>query len=124
MNLILEHVDCDLCGSNEYRLRYRKPDTWLWLNQFEYPVVECPSCNLVYVNPRPTPKSMTSFYPQPYHYERNSGEWEKRYFREISFLPRLSSETVLDIGCARGEFLKALKSKYPNIEKIPCIFPV
>jgi len=59
---------------------------------------------------------MALFYPQTYHYERDSDEWEKRYCREISFLPRLSNETVLDIGCARGEFLKRLKSKYPNIE--------
>jgi uncharacterized Zn finger protein len=49
----LEHVDCDLCGSADYKIRYRKSDNWLWLNYFEYPVVECPGCGLVYVNPRP-----------------------------------------------------------------------
>ena len=112
----LEHINCDLCGSNEYRLRYRKPDNWLWLNQFEYPIVECCNCHLVFVNPRPTSKSMSEFYPQTYHYERDGDEWEKRYAREISFLPQLNSEAVLDIGCARGEFLKRLKAKYPNIE--------
>ena len=116
MNYFLEHVNCDLCGSDKYRLRYRKPDNWLWLNQFEYPVVECTNCNLVYVNPQPTTESMALFYPQTYHYERNDEEWNKRYDREISFLPKLFSETVLDIGCARGEFLKQLKLKYPNIK--------
>ena len=116
MKIILEHVSCDLCGSNEYRVRYRKPDTWLWLNQFEYPVVECSRCHLVFVNPRPTPESMTSFYPHTYHYGRGGDDWEKKYCREISFLPGLSNESVLDIGCARGEFLKRLRSKYPDIE--------
>lgn len=104
----LEHVVCDLCGSASYRIRYRKPDTWLKLNLFEYPVVECTDCGLVFVNPRPTPESMAAFYPQGYHDGRNGEEFLARYATQRSLLPSLVGKRVLDIGCARGDFLSFL----------------
>lgn len=113
--LILEHIKCDFCGCNEYHIRYRKPDTWLWLNQFEYPVVECKNCSLVYVNPRPTQDSMADFYVNEYHDNRDTEEFLKRYEYECEYLPKLTNENVLDIGCAKGDFLIFLKKKYPDI---------
>lgn len=113
--VILEHVDCDFCHCNEYYLRYRKPDTWLWINQFEYPIVECRACGLVYVNPRPTQNSMTIFYTNKYHDNRDTKEFFDKYEIENSYLPTLSNERVLDIGCAQGDFLMYLKQKYPKI---------
>lgn len=115
-NIILEHVSCDFCGCGEYKVRYRKPDTWLWLNQFEFPVVECANCGLVYVNPRPTQDSMSVYYPNNYHENRDSKEHLKRYLLQTEYLPKLTSEKVLDIGCARGDFLLFLKKSYPRIE--------
>lgn len=47
------------CGCNEYKIRYRLPDMWLWVNQFEFPVVECVDCGLVFVNPRPTQEAIS-----------------------------------------------------------------
>ena len=63
----LEHVPCDLCGSTSYGVRYRKPDNWLRSTLFEFPVVECDGCSLVYVNPRPTMAAMAGLYPDGYH---------------------------------------------------------
>ncbi len=34
----------------------------------------------------------------------------------MSFLPRLTNEKILDIGCARGEFLSYLRKTYPKID--------
>ncbi len=115
-NIVLEHVSCDFCGCAEYKVRYRKPDTWLWLNQFEFPVVECVNCGLVYVNPRPTQDSMSVYYPKNYHDDRDSNEHIERYLLQTEYLPKLTSEKVLDIGCARGDFLIYLKKLYPHIE--------
>ncbi len=111
----LEHVSCDLCEHNEYRIRYRLPDMWLWVNQFEFPVVECTNCGLVFVNPRPTQESMSLYYPQDYHEDRNSEEHQVRYKNQAKFLPNLNNKKVLDIGCARGDFLGYLIKVYPTM---------
>ena len=116
MDISLEHVSCDLCGADRYKVRYRKPDAWLWVNQFEYPVVECLECGLVYVNPRPTVASMHHFYARDYHDNRDTKECQARYAMQSGYLPSLSNEKILDIGCARGDFLMFLKKKYPGIQ--------
>ena len=112
----LEHVSCDLCGGLEYRVRYRKPDNWLRLNLFEFPVVECDHCGLVYVNPRPTIESMAAFYPEGYHDDRDSEAFRKRYEAQMAMLPDLSGANVLDIGCARGDFLSYLLDHGPAFQ--------
>lgn len=116
MKIHLEHIACDLCGCKEYKIRYRQPDMWLWLNQFEFPVVECINCGLVYVNPRPTEESMAVYYPEHYHEERNTEEHMNRYKRQSKYLLDLNYKKVLDIGCARGDFLAFLKNLYPKME--------
>jgi len=113
--MILEHVSCDCCGSNQYTVRYRKPDYWLWLELFEYPVVECADCGLVYVNPRPPYDRMERYYPSGYHDDRDTSEHRRRYEIQRDYLPSLDREKVLDIGCARGDWLHFLKDKYQNI---------
>lgn len=113
--VILEHVQCDLCGCNEYKQRYRLPDMWLWVNQFEFPVVECNGCGLVFVNPRPTQESMSQYYPKDYHQDRNSEEHQIRYRNQSKFIPDLNHKKVLDIGCARGDFLGYLMQEYPSM---------
>jgi len=115
MKIKLENICCDLCGSTKYKVRYRKPDNWLWINQFEYPVVECIDCGLVYVNPRPCEEYMHLFYPSGYHASRDTQEHLKRYEIQSQFLPVLKNEKILDVGCARGDFLIYLKKLYPDI---------
>lgn len=114
--IYLEYISCDFCGGNEFLTRYRKPDNWLWLNQFEYPVVECLRCGLVFINPRPTVESMNHFYPREYFNERDSSAFVKKYENQIEYVPDLKNARVLDIGCARGNWLIFLKNKYPDID--------
>jgi ubiquinone/menaquinone biosynthesis C-methylase UbiE len=89
---------------------------WLQLNQFEFPVVECLKCKLVYVNPRPVFEDMIHFYPSSFYSCREGKEWENKYKIEMSFMPDLSNETILDIGCAAGGFLDYLKQHNSNID--------
>lgn len=112
----LEHVSCNLCEEDNYSVIYRKPDTYTWINQFEYPIVVCNKCGLTYVNPRPTQISMSNFYPNNYHSNRDTESQKNRYREQIKFLPKLSHENVLDIGCAQGDFLISLLEEYPNIK--------
>ncbi len=117
-NILLEHINCDFCGCAKYKTRYRKPDNWLWSSQYEYPVVECIGCGLVYLNPRPTKESMVGFYPENYHEDRNTESYKLRYKRQMEYLPTLSNQTILDIGCARGDFLAYLKVQNPDLEVV------
>lgn len=106
--MLLEHVSCDLCGGSRYRERYRKPDNWLRGSLFQFPVVECDGCGLVYVNPRPTMADMGAFYPAGYHDGRDGEAFRKRYAAQRARLPALGGLRVLDVGCARGDFLAYL----------------
>lgn len=112
----LEHVQCDLCGENSYELRYRKPDDWLWLNQFEYPVVKCVNCGLVYVNPRPTFEEMGQFYPVGYHDGRDDPNHQVRYLNQYDYIKNFKANRILDIGCARGDWLNFIKDQNPGCE--------
>jgi len=106
--MLLEHVSCDLCGSEKYKIRYTKPDNWLRGTLYQFPVVECLNCGLVYVNPRPTLDSIGAFYSNDYHHGRESEEFSRRYSVQKTLLPNISGKRVLDIGCARGDFLSYL----------------
>lgn len=112
----LEHVCCDLCGSAEYKIRYRKPDNWLWLTQYEYPVVECTKCRLTYVNPRPTFEDTAAFYPADYHEHRDDQEHRRRYELQFSYISEFNGKRILDIGCARGDWLNFIKERWQKSE--------
>lgn len=112
--LILEHINCDLCGCEEYLVRYRKPDNWLRASMYEFPVVECRRCGLVYVNPRPTSESMGNFYPADYHDRRDDAAHKRRYGIQAEYVPRVNDARILDIGCARGDWLKFLDDTMPG----------
>lgn len=111
----LETVPCDLCGGSRTRERYRKPDVKTWITDFEFPVVECAGCGLVFVNPRPTPASMAQFYRKDYHEGRDSERHTRRYARQLKFMPPLDSQTWLDVGCARGDFLSYVLDRHPGL---------
>lgn len=112
----LEHVPCDLCGADKYLERYRKPDNWLFLSQFQYPVVECTTCGLVYVNPRPAADDTACFYPPGYHDGRNDEKHIERYALQYSFIESYRFRTVLDVGCARGDWLDYIRQRSPGAE--------
>jgi SAM-dependent methyltransferase len=118
MNAIfrLEHIRCDLCGADKYIERYRKPDNWLFLNQFQYPVVECANCGLVYVNPRPTADDAARYYPPGYHDGRNDKMHSERYALQYAYIELCKFTSVLDIGCARGDWLGYLNQINPGLE--------
>lgn len=112
----LEHIRCDLCGSDNYIERYRKPDNWLFLNQFQFPVVECVNCGLVYVNPRPAADDVARYYPPGYHDGRDDAKHVERYALQYSYIELYTFDKVLDIGCARGDWLDYIIQQKPGLE--------
>ncbi len=103
----LEHISCPLCNDKLYVTL---------LVERGFNIVRCASCMLVYVNPRPSEKSLGEFYDQYYPPESTS-LWERQMARvfEVEGLKRLNALMgpghILDVGCGYGFFLKMMKEK-------------
>lgn len=86
----------------------------------EFPVVRCRSCGLMRTNPRPSPDSMSFYYPDDYgpyvgtkveEGARTAGSpwWKRAVKRIIQFntnrIPAIEPGRLLEIGCASGGFM-------------------
>jgi ubiquinone/menaquinone biosynthesis C-methylase UbiE len=104
----MEFVVCDICGVKEYSLIFEAKD---YLTGAVQKVVRCKKCGLAYVNPRPSPKELSDFYPQQY-YGENPFFYEKLdaflRFRELSNTIK-KGDIILDVGCGRGLLLSKLQ---------------
>ncbi|MCK5086823.1 MAG: hypothetical protein KAQ90_04850, partial [Melioribacteraceae bacterium] len=56
-NSKLEKVNCNLCGSDNYNVRYIKDG---------YNIVQCNVCEMVYINPRLSPQAISDLYHEDY----------------------------------------------------------
>lgn len=63
----LEHASCDLCGADEPVVLFEQRDLLLGSDEPGFQVVRCTVCDLVYLNPRPTPDAMKHYYPRVYY---------------------------------------------------------
>jgi 2-polyprenyl-3-methyl-5-hydroxy-6-metoxy-1,4-benzoquinol methylase len=62
-----EYVNCDYCGSENFRTILTSVD---YYNNIpgEFQIVKCTNCNLIYTNPRPKKKIIDKFYPDTARY--------------------------------------------------------
>jgi len=63
----LEYTPCALCGQDNTRQRLTSQD-WLHGGPDKFTIVECQTCGLVYLNPRPTAANISRYYPDNYEY--------------------------------------------------------
>lgn len=125
----LEDAPCPLqCIPNDKILFYASDRLHNLPGKFS--VVQCKNCGLVRTNPRPTAETISFYYPAdyaPYHAEPiqrastpRSGIVRtiiSRLFKKLLVnmdgrkLPILEPGTVLEIGCANGVYLDALKQQ-------------
>lgn len=114
----MEEVGCALCGGrDEEHFLERGDRLHTSLATFRY--VRCRRCGLIYLNPRPIQGAMESYYPD--RYEGFITEKENCIFRlgaQYRMVKRcravmarhgLSKGRLLDIGCATGDFLAAMR---------------
>lgn len=97
--IMTEHVNCDLCGSDDQVLLYTKTDP---VTREEFHLVEC-RCGMAFVNPMPTEESVPDLYPEDYL--KDKGATEDLYHGMLKFLPERTGGRLLDIGCGRGDFI-------------------
>lgn len=118
----MEKIDkCIVCGNQKSENFLEVKD--YFLSNEVFTIVNCPVCGLKFVNPRPEEEKLGAYYKSDdyishsnsrkglmnkvYHLVRkinhkNKFKWIKKYFEKGS---------LLDIGCATGEFLNYMKQR-------------
>lgn len=95
----------------------------------EFAVVQCQGCGLMRTNPRPTPQTISLYYPQDYSPHGSTaftasrttdGMWKlaaKKFFNTDSRkVPPLNAGRMLEIGCASGGFLARMAAQGWQVE--------
>ncbi len=116
----LVEVACPLCGADDYRVRYEDRFRGEALDpQVHYTstssafgqhgrIVECRSCGLVYMNPRPHHQTVTENYGEvedTRYLEEEQGRVET-FADSLRHVMRFCAEgRLLDVGCHVGTFL-------------------
>ena len=123
----MESVPCNLCGSEETRLISNLADWSLNHPDVLYTYVKCNNCGLVFQNPRPTSEEIFQFYPDNYEcytvksISRRNTPWLLTKAMQYGMKKRVAKVTrfkkqgrLLDIGCATGVFLDAMRDLAPK----------
>ena len=113
---------CPMCAAEErelYPVNMPPPLMYVKIDELDFPATfsvayeRCMSCGLIYQNPRFTDEARNKFYAGgTFRRLSDTGDHEKeieRGKRLAELIKPLGVVSVLDIGCGRGDFLKACK---------------
>ena len=116
-----EHVNCDLCGTDDYIVLWDKSEhekagklRSVVIRDEQNNIIQgrnvmCKRCGLVYVTPRMSRGELDRFYAEDYrkiYKGGNSLEAEKRHAETAYKLISGLQGKALDIGCSTGELVK------------------
>jgi ubiquinone/menaquinone biosynthesis C-methylase UbiE len=112
-----EYISCDLCGSYDTSPILESRD-YLKCGLEIFYLVKCNKCGLIYLNPRPTQKTISQFYPEEYRpfinkkngfIDRFKSLLIKNDIRVFKKLMNREDLKILEVGCANGSYLSQLK---------------
>jgi 2-polyprenyl-3-methyl-5-hydroxy-6-metoxy-1,4-benzoquinol methylase len=115
--LPFERVACNICGSTDTRLIFKK---------WRYQIVQCTQCGLVYVNPRTFRIEPDDYFEGAYlETMEKDGEIEpliNAIYSDILYnlSNRVPVGKLLDVGCAMGHFLGFAKRYGWDVEGVEC----
>jgi len=119
-------TSCLSCGNTNILKKMDVP-TQMHPDRTPFPFVECAHCGLVYLMERVPPVELGAYYQDyylPYRgeeawgkyaplVERGQSQLDKRRVKIVqTYLPLNKQHKVLDIGCGKPTFLKALKDQF------------
>jgi 2-polyprenyl-3-methyl-5-hydroxy-6-metoxy-1,4-benzoquinol methylase len=118
----MERIEyCEVCGNREFKDFLVGSD--YFLTKEEFTIVKCDKCGFLFVNPRPSAQNIKKYYESTNyisHTNNSKGILNKAYhiIRRLNhkkkynlILRHKEVGTILDIGCATGEFLKYLQDR-------------
>jgi len=110
---------CCVCGTDDGEPVGVGEDFEYWTSPDTFLAVQCPDCQLVYLNPRPAEMDFARIYPPEYHaYDFSAKDFGLVYNirrrlearRVLAYARGLQENArILDIGCGDGFHLKLLK---------------
>lgn len=109
-------VPCPSCASTAHTPLHTARDRWFdGPGTFAY--ARCDACGLTYLRVRPAPEVMGAYYPSNYVKRGRGPAWLHAFFRRYDLRRRVAvvrglagrGGRVLDVGCARGDFLAAAR---------------
>jgi 2-polyprenyl-3-methyl-5-hydroxy-6-metoxy-1,4-benzoquinol methylase len=118
----MEYVSCNLCGADRPLSFATTRDRQHWLPGI-FTLVQCGRCGLIYLNPRPAGAELAAYYPDDYDpyaiLNDQQGPAVARLNLRYSMAKRCglveryapARGRALDIGCATGRFLDAMRRR-------------
>jgi SAM-dependent methyltransferase len=126
-----EEIPCPLCQTITFTVKTTVKDRLLMKvdstdykpRERDYQIVACSSCGFLYLNPRPEPETLPSFYRSDTYdpHRIAGGSFWGRLFRGIRHFTvrwkaakvsgNFSGNNLLDVGCGTGEFMACLKGR-------------
>ena len=117
-------MECPGCGETGVRTLFSAGDRLYHTTDKSFLVVECKTCRLIRLEPRPSPKELADYYPREYWYQPDAdtaSRIEEAYRRfvlrdHVNFVMRAIEDSgqsglVVDVGCGGGLFLKMLRDR-------------
>ncbi len=108
VDIEMEEIDCPFCGGPKHLLLHREDSLQM---------VRCSSCRFIYLNPRPTSRSLLRFYQDYLPEDESSVEAWQRMMRSIfqkaaNLIERYKKRgRLLDVGAGFGFFLSEMRGR-------------
>ena len=106
----MESVPCNICGSHNRISVLTAPD-YKYATAGKFSIVRCRDCGLAYLCPRPTETEIAEYYPESVVEHNASSEPNHFATAEADIVLRYQTNPgkILDVGCACGYFLSAMR---------------
>ncbi|MDP2971556.1 MAG: class I SAM-dependent methyltransferase, partial [Deltaproteobacteria bacterium] len=108
VDIEMEEIDCPFCGGPKHLLLHREDSLQM---------VRCSSCRFIYLNPRPTSRSLLRFYQDYLPEDESSVEAWQRMMQSIfqkaaNLIERYKKRgRLLDVGAGFGFFLSEMRGR-------------